>query len=153
MDVKKIVTDRLDKAKYFAESVKDVYLDAYQKALDVGKGGLGGLVKDIEPKVRAVIDEKVHSAQEAFDELNKSLADKAIPAFRKKAVSSELLEQKSKRAVKRKDNKPEVQNSKSVTGSGRKTSSGGNVKVSSVSDEVKPKSKAKSPRKKALVKK
>jgi hypothetical protein len=153
MGVKKIVVDRLDKAKSFAESVRGVYLDAYQKAVDLGKGGLGELVKDIEPKVRAVIDEKVHSAQEAFDELNKSLADKAIPAFRKKAVSSELLEQKSKRAVKRKDNKSEVLGAEPLINADGKASSDEKVKVSSGRNDVKPKSRAKSPRKKNPVKK
>jgi len=100
MGVKKIVTDRLDKARSFSESVKRVYEDAYKKAIDTGKGGFGGLIKDIEPKFRNALDEGLHSAQVALDNLNQSLADKAIPAFRKRAVSKEKLDYKAKEVVK-----------------------------------------------------
>jgi len=100
MGVKKIVTDRLDKARSFAESVRTVYEDAYKKAVDVSKGGFGGVVKDIEPKLRNVFDERLHSAQSALDNLNQSLADRAIPAFRKRAVSKEKLDHKAKEVTK-----------------------------------------------------
>ena len=100
MDVKKIVADRLDKARSFAENVRAVYEDAYKKALDVRKGGLDGIVKDIEPKLRGALDDGLQSAQAALDNINQSLADKAVPAFRKRAVSQEKLDHKAKKVVK-----------------------------------------------------
>ena len=99
MDVKKIVTDRLDRARSFAEDVRVVYDEAYKKALEVKKGGLGGIVKEIEPKLRGALDEGLQGAQAALDNLNQSLADKAIPAFRKRAVSKEKLDDKAKSVV------------------------------------------------------
>ena len=96
MGVKKIVAGRLDRARSFAEDVRAVYDDAYKKALEVKKGGLGVIVKEIEPKVRGAIDEGFQGAQTALDNLNQALADKAIPAFRKRAVSKEKLDDKAK---------------------------------------------------------
>ena len=100
MGVKKIVADRLDKARSFAENVRAVYEDAYKKALDVKQRGIEGIVKDIEPRLKGVLDEGLQSAQTALDNINQSLADKAIPAFRKRAVSQEKLDYKAKKVVK-----------------------------------------------------
>ncbi len=100
MGVKKLVTDRLDKARSFAEDVRAIYEDAYNKAIGVTKGGLEGVVKEIEPKLRGVFNEGLQGAQTALDNINQSLADKAIPAFRKRAVSQEKLDHKAKGVVK-----------------------------------------------------
>lgn len=114
MSVKEIIVGRIDKARSFAESVRSVYEDAYKKAVDTSKGGFGGLVKDIEPKLRNVIDEGLHGAQTVLDNLNKSLADKAIPALRKKAVSKEKLDRKASKSVKSVSPKVEPEKKKRV---------------------------------------
>ena len=95
MSVKNTITNRWERARLFADNARTVYEAAYNKALDVRKGGVRELVNDIQPRVRAVVEDRLHGAQIALDEFNQSLADKAVPAFRKKAVSKEQLGQKS----------------------------------------------------------
>ena len=101
MDVKKVISDRLERARVFSDNVRAVYEVAYDKAMEVRKGGVSELVSEIQPRVRAAVEEGLHGAQTVFDELNQSLADKAIPAFRKGTVLKSELQQKSKQAVSR----------------------------------------------------
>jgi len=96
MGVKNLVSERLEKARSFADSVRAVYESAYSKATEMRKNGVNELVKDIQPRFRAAVEEGIHGAQTVLDEFNQSLADKAIPSFRKGAVSREQLEQKAK---------------------------------------------------------
>lgn len=98
MGVKNLVSERLEKARSFADSVRTVYESAYSKATEMRKNGVNELVKDIQPRFRAAVEEGIHGAQTVLDEFNQSLADKAIPSFRKGAVSREQLEQKAKGA-------------------------------------------------------
>lgn len=98
MGVKNLVSERLEKARSFADSVRAVYESAYSKATEMRKNGVNELVKDIQPRFRAAVEEGIHGAQTVLDEFNQSLADKAIPSFRKGAVSREQLEQKAKGA-------------------------------------------------------
>ena len=100
MSVKKIVTGHLARARSFADSVRGAYHDAYKKAVDVSRGSLVDLTKDIEPRIRSAVSDGLHGAQSALDDVNQSLADKAVPAFRKGAVSKEQLAQKARDVVK-----------------------------------------------------
>ena len=92
MGVKKIVTDQLDRARSFAENIRTVYEESYKKAVDASK--------DIEPKLRCMLDDGLHGAKTSLDNLNQALADRAIPAFRKRAVLKGDLDNKAKKAVK-----------------------------------------------------
>lgn len=98
MDVKNVVADRLERARSFAESVRGVYEKAYRHATEMRKEGISELVRGIQPRVQAAVKEGVDEARSILDGVNQSLADKAIPTFRKGAVSKEQLEQKSKQA-------------------------------------------------------
>ena len=97
MSVKNVVAGQLEKAKEFADSVRAAYDNAYSKAMDMRKDSLNGLINDIQPKVRAAVENGIHSAQTALDDFNQSLADKAVPAFRKGAVTKEKFNQKAKK--------------------------------------------------------
>ncbi len=96
MSVKSVVAGRLEKARSFADSLRSVYESAYSKATEVRKGGVEELIKDIQPRFRTAVEDGIHSAQAVLDEFNQSLADKAIPSFRKGAVSREQLDKKAK---------------------------------------------------------
>ncbi|UZE97444.1 hypothetical protein [Alkalimarinus alittae] len=101
MSVKRVIADRLEKAREFADSVRAVYEDAYSKADELRKGGGNELIKEIHPAVKTTLEGGYQRAQTALDDFNQSLADKAIPSFRKSAVSREQLEQKAKGAQKK----------------------------------------------------
>jgi len=98
MGVKSVVAEKLEKARSFADNVRAVYESAYSKATEVRKNGVTELIKGIQPMFRVAVEDSIHGAQVVLDEFNQSLADKAIPSFRKGAVSREQLEQKAKRA-------------------------------------------------------
>ena len=115
MGVKKIVTDRLDRVRSFAESVRAVYEESYKKAVDASK--------DIEPKLRCMLDDGLHSAKTNLDNLNQSLADRAIPAFRKRAVSQSDLDNKTKKVVKENVSSVELVKKKSTSATSRKKKS------------------------------
>lgn len=101
MSVKNVVAGQLEKAKEFADSVRTVYESAYSKAMDMRKDSLNGLINDIQPKVRAAVESRIHSAQTALDDFNQALADKAVPAFRKGAVTKEQFSQKAEKVKRR----------------------------------------------------
>jgi methionine synthase I (cobalamin-dependent) len=66
----------------------------------------------------------LQGAQTALDNLNQSLADRAIPAFRKRAVSKEKLDHKAKEIIKEVAAKAEPVKKKRVvkkTGTTKKT--------------------------------
>ena len=115
MSVKSVVAERLEKARLFADSVRTAYEGAYSKATNIRKGGVNELIKDIQPKLRSAVEDGIHNAQAVLDDFNQSLADKAIPSFRKGAVSREQLEQKAKGAKIRKNSpKTEGKSSKAT---------------------------------------
>lgn len=101
MGVKNVVAGQLEKAKEFADSVRAVYDSAYSKAMDMRKDSLNGLINDIQPKVRAAVENGIHGAQTALDDFNQALADKAVPAFRKGAVAKEQFNQKTEKVKRR----------------------------------------------------
>lgn len=107
MGVKKVVSERIDQARTFADKVRDVYQEAYKKAVETSKDELGK-VKSLEPRIRAAIGEGLQSAQTALDDFNQSLADKAIPAFRRGAVSKEQLNKKSEQVIEQSAKKSKV---------------------------------------------
>lgn len=89
-ETKSKVDERREAARGFAEHLRKVYGRAYEYAISTGREGLDDLVRagrSVEPAIRKTIDERVHLVQEAFDDLNKSLAQKAIPGFRRQNIS------------------------------------------------------------------
>lgn len=90
MSVKSTFNNRVEKAKEFAESLRKVYRDAYQKAVDVTSERVDDLRKMGQQLsvdgVKETLSNKVHAAQVLVDDLNKNLAERAIPAFRKAGV-------------------------------------------------------------------
>lgn len=104
MSVKHVITDRVERTRKFAESLRFAYEEAYKKAGSLSKDDVNVLIKDIPPKVRHAVKDKLDTAQAVFDEINQSLADKAVPPLRKRAVTREQLDTKAK-ASKAKVNK------------------------------------------------
>lgn len=88
MSVKSNINNRIDQAKAFADKLRKAYHDAYEKALEATSEKVDDLRKVGEhldaDAVREAIATKVQAAHKIVDDLNRSLADKAVPAFRKR---------------------------------------------------------------------
>ncbi len=88
MGVKSNINNRIDQAKAFADKLRKAYHDAYEKALEATSEKVDDLRKVGEHldagAVREAIATKVQAAHKIVDDLNRSLADKAVPAFRKR---------------------------------------------------------------------
>jgi hypothetical protein len=102
MSVKSNINDRIEQAKAFAEKLRKVYRDAYEKAVEATTERVDGIRKvgdhlDADA-VREVIATKVQAAHKIVDDLNKTLADKAVPAFRKRDNPSSVASQDGKGA-------------------------------------------------------
>lgn len=88
MSVKSNLNNRIDQAKAFADKLRKAYHDAYEKAVEATSEKVDDLRKVGEhldgDAVRDAIATKIQAAHKMVDDLNRSLADKAVPAFRKR---------------------------------------------------------------------
>lgn len=96
MSMKSVVTERLERARSFADNVRAVYEKAYNSATEMRKHGVKELIDDIQPKLRSAVEGGLSEARTRWDEVNRSLADRAIPLARRSKVSEEQLENKTK---------------------------------------------------------
>ena len=104
MSVRRIVGTQLERVKDVADQFRVTCGHAVEAALSAGKSGYAELVKtkeELEPRVRAAVDEGIKTAQRLLDEFNQALAEQAIPTFRKASVTQKRLEEKSSHAKQR----------------------------------------------------
>jgi len=92
----KVIRDSInDRLESFVAHVRRVYEQAYAKALETGRERVQELVRvkdGIGPKVSAVVQDTIGSAEHLLDSLNQELAQKAVPDFRKGTVMKDRLD-------------------------------------------------------------
>lgn len=102
MSVKESVAGQVDKARGFVERLRQRYLKAYASAVEEGSSRLSDLTRlsdKLAPSLRDAVNERIEDLQKRLDELNRSLADKAVPRDRKAKVDRMALSEKARQAV------------------------------------------------------
>ncbi|WP_097460219.1 hypothetical protein [Mangrovitalea sediminis] len=101
MSLKETVSGQVDRAKVFVDRLRARYIDAYARALELSGDRLDDLARLSEtlgPSVRDAVDARIEGLRQHLDELNRSLADKAVPLDRKAKVDRMALNEKARKA-------------------------------------------------------
>ena len=98
MNIKQFVASQLEQAKALGERLREIsreVQDAASLVRSEGVSELSRMRRTLEPKLRSTVSAGMQKVQKLFDELNQTLAEQAIPPFRKAGVSQKRLQEAS----------------------------------------------------------
>lgn len=101
MPIFKALSERAEQALGRVERARDHYLTLYSRALEAGTERLDDLLKwgdAVSPRLRVLLEGRVEQLQHHLDDLNQSLAQRAVPVDRKARVGRLSLDTKARQA-------------------------------------------------------
>ncbi len=101
MPILKTFNEQTEHARHSLGRFRQRYLGLYSKALEAGSGRLEDLLRlseSVSPRIRDLLEGRVSRLQAQLDELNQSLAQRAVPLDRKARVGRMSLDDKARRA-------------------------------------------------------
>lgn len=101
MSLKETVNGQFDRAKGFVDRLRARYIDAYVRALELSNERLDDLTRlsgTLGPSFRDAVETRIEGLRRHIDDLNRALAEKAIPLDRKARVGRMALNEKARKA-------------------------------------------------------